>query len=135
MGAAIAPGNHTWKGTWADLVAAATRTNTAATVAAVPSMGGISERRVVPVASVTSTKPARSARPPDTVISSARRAARRAVASVFLKPTSRKEVTDVSSQNTNSVQTESDQTKPTMAVLNASRVVAKRPSPAAPAEK
>ena len=55
--------------------------------------------------------------------------------SVLLCPTRRNEVTDVSSQNTNSVQTESAQTRPSIDVEKASRVVANLPVWAAPGPK
>ena len=135
VGAAIAPGSHTWNGACADFVAAAIRMSTAAAVAVEPVIGVISLRTAVPAASTYSTNPARSARPPPAVMTSARRAAVRATGSVFLKPTSRNEVIEVSSQNRNRVHTESAQTRPTIAPANVTRVAANRPIPAALAEK
>ena len=47
VGATIAPGNHEWKGYWADLVTAPSRTSTSATAVTVPPGGSarIAERR------------------------------------------------------------------------------------------
>ena len=135
VGATIAPGSHGWNGTWADLVAAAIITSTAPTVAAVPSTGASSLISVVPAAPVTSSSPASRTRPPPAVTIRARRAATRTAGSVLLCPTRRNEVTDVSSQNTNSVQTESAQTRPSIDVEKASRVVANLPVWAAPGPK
>ena len=135
VGATIAPGSHGWNGTWADLVAAAIITSTAPTVAAVPSTGASSLSSVVSPAPVTSSRPASRTRPPPAVTISARRAAASTPGSVLLWPTSRNDVTDVSSQNTNSDQTESDQTRPSMAVEKASSVVANRPVEASPGAK
>ena len=131
----MAPGNHGWKGTWADLVAAAIITSTAPTVAEVPVTGSSSLIRVAPAGRVTSSRPASRTSPPPPVTISARRAAASTPTSVFLCATSRNEVTDVSSQKTNSDQTESDQTRPSIAVEKARRVVANRPVPAASGAK
>ena len=127
VGATIAPGSHGWNGTWADLVAAAIITSTAPAVAAVPSTGASSLISVVSAAPVTSSRPASRTRPPPAVTIKARRAATRTSASVLLCATRRNEVTDVSSQNTNSVQTESAQTRPSIAVEKASKVDANLP--------
>ena len=135
VGAAMAPGSQTWNGTWADLVAAAMISSTTASVAAAPEGGDISLRRTVPVWSTRTSRPASRTRPPAAVMSSARRAARRTEASTFLWPTRRNDVMDVSSQKTKRLHTESDQTRPSMAVLKAISVAQNLASPAAPAEK
>ena len=135
VGAAIAPGSQTWNGNCADFVAAATRIRIAAALAVAPVIGVISLRRAVPAASTKSTKPASSDSPPAAVITSARRAAVRATGSACLKPTSRNDVIEVSSQKMNSVHTEFAHTRPTIAVEKASRVAANRPMLVALGEK
>ena len=134
MGATIAEGSQGWKGTWADFVAAPTITSTAPKVAVAPSTGIISLISVVPAERVTSSRPASRTSPPPAVIISACRAATCAGLSVFLCPMSRNDVTDVNSQKTNSDQTESAQTRPSIAVEKASSVAANRPIPAAGAK-
>ena len=110
-------------------------TSTAATPAAVPVTGSRSRNLVVPLASASVTRPASRTSPPAPVINAARRAAIRADSSACLNPIRRYDVIEVSSQNTNSVQIESAQTSPSIAVENDRRVAAKRVSPALVAVK
>jgi hypothetical protein len=64
------------------------------------------------------SRPASSARPPSPVTTSAWIAARREASREWSKPISRKEVIEVSSQNTNSIRNESAATSPCIAPMN-----------------
>ena len=131
----MAPGNQTWNGTWADFVAAPTRTSTAASVPEPPPIGSKSEITDVPDVFAKTIRPASRTRPPPPVIISARLAAVSTEGSLFLCPTNRNDVIEVSSQKMNSVQTESAHTRPSIDVENANNEAAKRLPPAAVGEK
>jgi hypothetical protein len=123
VGATIAPGSHEWNGYWADLVNAPTSTSTRPTVTGVP-VGGSARTRLSwndpppSTACPISTNPASMARPPAPVISSACRAAARALTDSWSLPMSRNDVIEVSSQKPKSRIRLSARTRPSIDPAN-----------------
>ena len=129
VGAAIAPGSQKCHGTCADLVNAPTQHQRQAHLRrgrgrARPSSTPC--RSAVPASCTRHTRPPSIASPPAPVTSSARCAATRAPATWSSRPISRNDSTEVSSQKTNSVQTSSATTRPSIAPANSVKYPAKR---------
>ncbi len=85
----------------------------------------ISDRRQVPVTEASTQSPASSASPPMAVTKSACRAAARALARSWSKPTSSQEVIVVPSQNTKRVMASSAVTSPSIEMAKAIRVASR----------